>query len=1060
MKKPVMVIGGGIAGICAALDLAGMDIPVHLVESSPTLGGRMAQLDKTFPTNDCSACILAPKMTECFNHPMVKTYTLTELTEVKGEAPDFTAVLRVKPRYVDEDLCKGCGDCFAKCPAEAADEFNMGLSGRKAIYKPFAQAVPNKAVIDMEACRKCRLCEKACKAEAIRLSQTEQTVELPVSAVILATGYDAVRDIPAEYGYGQYPNVVTSLEYERMMCASGPFGGHIKRPSDGAKPRRIAFLQCVGSRDHRCGADYCSSICCMQAVKGAIITKEHDPSVEIDIFYMDMRAQGKGFGAYVESACERYGIGFIRSRAAGVQPVGVSDRLNVQAAEGSGEYDLVVLSVGLRAKPLPKLGVKLDRYGFVWSHEFGGGKTARDGIFTCGAASAPKDIPETVTEASAAAVAAARFAGLREVADVFSAPILPKVRDVSKEPVRIGVFVCHCGLNIAGFADISEIAEYAEGLPFVAHVEQSVYACAMDAQQIIAERIHEMGLNRIVVAACTPRTHEGLFRSALSAAGLNPYLLAMANIRDQCTWVHMEDKAAATFKAKELVRMAVGKVTFARQLGRKKIGVTKAALVIGGGAAGLTAAAELAGLGHEVHLVEKSDKLGGNALRLATSAQGRPVQPYIERLIAKVPNVHLNAEIESIDGYVGNFTTTTSQGVTIKHGVIIVATGATEILPREREISQMQLENHPLNGIKHVAMVQCTGERGYCSRVCCNQAIKNALLLRERGIAVTILHREIRSYGMSELKYREARRAGVTFIRFENEPEIPKSADLIVRASEIKPAENLPLAQMLKVPLTADGFFMEAHAKLRPVDFATEGIYVCGLAHAPKNMPESIMQARAAAGRAATVIAKSELETEGEIAAVRRDYCAACGECEKVCPYKAIEIEETAKINDVLCKGCGTCAATCRPGAIDIGGFSDRQIIAEIEYLLRSGDAPRIVAFLCNWCSYAGADMAGTGRLQYPPNIRVIRVPCSGRMNPGYIIKALTEGAERVLVSGCHPGDCHYISGNIFAKQRFSAMERLLKLAGFEPDRVRFTWISAAEGAKFAETVKEISDGL
>jgi len=903
-----------------------------------------------------------------------------------------------KPRYVNEDLCNGCGDCFAACPFKVDSEFDMGIGQRKVIYKPFAQAIPNKAIIDMDACRRCRLCIKACGTGAIDLEQKEVIREIPVSAVIMAAGYDVTDDIPTAFGYDRYPDVINSLEYERILCAGGPFEGHIKRPSDDREPKRIAYIQCVGSRDQQCESGYCSSICCMQAVKGAIITKEHIPDLErMDIFYMDMRSFGKGFDEYVDSAQNRYGVGFIRSRVSGVEADG--GQLLVKYVDDSGggaaqAYDLVVLSVGLQPNTaIENAGVKRDKYGFIWSHEYSPVLSTRAGVYACGAGAGPKDIPETVIEAGAAAASAAKMGGDREVdlykdySAYFKQETLPPLRDVSKEPVRIGVFVCHCGVNIAGYADVKDIGEYAKNLPFVVHAEQTMYACAIDAQQIIADRIGEHGLNRVVIAACTPRTHEVLFQDVMAKAGLNPYLLTMANIRDQCTWVHMDDKEAATQKAKELVRMAVGKVTFAKELTRKQVGVNKAALVIGGGLSGMAAALELAGMGYPVHLAETSDRLGGQALQLAHSNLGRPADFYVDRMIREVQDhpriaVCFNASIEAIDGYVGNFKTKLRHGdslTEIEHGAVILATGAQERKPDEYAygetpavLTQLDLERHMAEGllkdIQNLVMVQCVGSRetgrNYCSRVCCNQAIKNALLLKEQNpdMDITILYRDIRSYGLGELQYREAREAGIAFLRYEKdqkptaEPhgeglrirvydpilkeDISLPADRLILSSAIEPdiRRNTAMAQMMKVPLNQNGFFLEAHMKLRPVDFAPEGIYVCGLAHGPKNMTECIIQGKAAAGRAATIIARDHLETEGAIAAAHTKACAACGECERVCPYKAVEVSDEghAIIKEVLCKGCGTCSAACRSGAIDVNGFSDRQVLAELEYLLRN----------------------------------------------------------------------------------------------------------------------------
>ena len=1487
MKKPVMVVGGGIAGIQASTDLAEMGIPVFLVENSPSIGGRMGQLDKTFPTNDCSACILAPKVTDCFNHPLVKTLTLSDLIEVRGNAPDFTAVVRRRARYVDEDVCKGCDDCIQACPVRVKSEYDMGLCDRRAVYKPFAQAVPNKTVIDkrgsspckyncpakldahgyialtsegryedalkvvrrttpfagvlgrvclhpcedgctrgyvdeplsiasikrfiadyelglgilpavsprddvqskddkiaivgagpagincayqlalegykpvifealpvaggmlkvgipdyrldkailqgeidivtgmgveiklnsmfgrdftiaslkdegykaiflavgahkdislgipgeehpsvissidflrelnlgearqgdarqvlvigggnvamdaarsarrlgcdvtvvyrrsraqmpaneweihhaleegvvicelttqLEAviedgrlvglkclqnvlgerdasdrqrpvavegsefvipadiviaaigqkvndapiisggidkfnrwgtfdiddatmqiagfdgvfaggdatrgpatmieavadgnsaaiairnylertslpilpfvlpmtepekvdtrglsmmakakmpmisldrrlnsfdevetgyteedalsearrcascsiCCECRLCEEACDAGAIRHDEEAQTYEIPVSALVLAPGFDVTQNIPPEYGYNRFEDVVTSLEYERILSASGPFGGHVQRPSDGRAPKRIAFLQCVGSRDKRCRSDYCSAVCCMYAVKEAQITKEHLPSVEdIHIYYMDMRAYGKDFDKYIDSAKFKYDIKFLRSRIGDIERDDATGELVLSYCDESGvfarqRYDMVVLSVGMHQnddtrRMIEGLGVRTDRYGFIASNMLCAPESSRFGILSCGVAAGPKDIPETVVEASAAAASAARLANLCDV-DLYTdysrffteEPDVPE-RDVSKEPIRIGVFVCHCGVNIGGYLTVNEVVEFAKGLPFVEYCDESLYTCSVDAQKNISEVISEHRLNRVVVASCTPRTHEKLFQNVLKKSGLNPYLFTMANIRDQCSWVHMDDMPAATEKAKELVSMAVAKSTAAKELKRKKIDVDKATLVIGGGMSGLSAAMELSGMGYEVYLVERSDRLGGNAALLSADNYGRDVAGYLQRTIDTVMaddniTVMLGSSIEEIDGYVGNFTTTvnTPDGRSeLTHGAVIVAVGARANSPdgflygkNPGVVTHLELEGLLAaqgggSRVSSVVMIQCVDSRDelhpYCSRVCCTQALRNAIRIKklDSDCNVAIMYREMRSYGIFEGLFAEARRLGVQFVHFEDDDypvvtehdgrllvtvndrllgmPVSYPADIVSLSSSMKPdvAENTRIAQMLKVPLNQEGFFLEAHVKLRPVDFATEGVYLAGLSHTPKNLQECIVQGKAAAGRAATVVSKDKLETEGTIACVDPELCTACGACEDVCAYKAIEVStitwhrqsvDKAVVNDVLCKGCGTCSAVCRCGAIDIGGFSDEQIIGEIEYLLR-----------------------------------------------------------------------------------------------------------------------------
>lgn len=1002
MAKPVMVIGGGIAGIQAAVDLAENQIPVYLIESSPTIGGRMAQLDKTFPTNDCSTCILAPKMSDCYNHENIKTYTYSEIVSVDGELGNFNVRVKKKPRYVDEQLCNGCGDCIAKCPQKKVlHSFDQGLKYRKAIYKEFEQGVPNIVTIDPNECimltrGKCGLCAKVCQKKAIRYDQTEQYMDLNVASVVFAPGFDIFQgELKDEYGYHRFKNVISSLDYERMMSASGPLGGHIVRPSDGQRPKRIAFIQCVGSRDYSCDAQYCSSVCCMYAIKQAIITKEHIKEIQtLDIYYMDLRAHGKDFDKYHKLAQDKYKVAFKRSRVADIEEHAESSDLTIKSAAEDGsvsihQYDMVVLSVGITPKPevtslMKKLKVRVNKEGFIAASELNPLSTSREGIFTCGAASGPKDVPETVIQASAAAGFAAAIAKKYQ-GEGFAAPLPPQQRDVSTEGVRIGVFVCHCGTNIGGIVDVPSVRDYAAGLPFVEHAEDIIYMCSTDSQHLIMDRIRDKGLNRVVIASCSPRTHETLFRGALEKAGLNPYLLTMTNIRDQCSWVHMDEPEKATQKSIDLVRMAAAKSIFAKPLYKQKLEKTNSALVIGGGLAGMTAAKKLVDLGFPVYLLEKEGELGGNAKRLAYMPDGKRVWEYMDNLIRDIQSnpavkVILNTEISNIDGYVGNYKITLSDREEITAGVVVAAVGAHQLQPMEygydthqNIISQLTLEERIRDGnikdIKNIYMIQCVGSREdgrqYCSRLCCTQAVNNAIYLKKNhpDINISILYRDIRTYGFYEKLYREARSLGVNFIRYEVERkpvvesksgkisirfyepilgrEIRDTADMVVLASAISPSRdnNTKISQFLKVPLNEDGFFLEAHVKLRPVDFATDGVYVCGLAHSPKNMSESITQANAAAVRAAAVLSREYLETEAMTAEVIEHYCAGCGTCERVCAYKAVTLNDKgrAEVNSVLCKGCGTCAASCRSGAIDLQGFSDRQIVEEIEALFAEG---------------------------------------------------------------------------------------------------------------------------
>jgi heterodisulfide reductase subunit A len=950
--KAVLVVGGGIAGIQAALDLAEMGGEVFLVEQKPSIGGRMAQLDKTFPTNDCAMCILSPKLVEVGSNPNIHIIANADLQSVEGEAGNFRVSVRKRARYVDETRCTGCGVCMAKCPVRIPDEYNKGLSKTKCIRIPFPQAVPAVPIISRQHCiyfqkGKCRICEKFCEEKVIDYEQQDTVLDIQVGSIVLAMGsqeFDA--KLKDEYSYGTSPNVLTSIELERFLSASGPTQGHVSRPSDQKDPQRIAFLQCVGSRDLQVGGAFCSAICCMQAAKDAVILAEHLSGVEVTIFNMDVRAQGKDFDKFVARAQEQYGARLVRARVSAVEINPANDNLRVRYDPNDGgplredEFDMVVLSVGIHSSEgtrelADRLGVELDESGFVMGDPFDPVLTSRPGVFACGTLTGPRDIPETVMQASGAASAAvslqADLPAKRVSADY------PEERDVRAEPPRVGVFVCRCGINIASTVDVPQVVEFASGLPWVEHAEELLFACARDSQRIISETIREKGINRLVVCACTPRTHEPLFQSTLQSAGLNPYLFEFANIREHCSWVHQKDPERATEKAKELAAMAVLKAVRLQPLSRMSMPVNRDALVIGGGVAGMTAALELANHGCQAHLVEKETELGGNYRHVYLTLNGTPAPDYLEVLIERVtasPNIslHLDSEVAELAGFVGNFKSmirSNSDGTAaeqIEHGAVLLATGAEEFQSDEylrgkdaRVVTLRELEaalagnngldlKERLEGARSVVLVQCVGsrcdERPYCSRICCNNSVKNALKLKELnpGANVYVLYRDVRAYGRHELAYREAREKGVIFIRYEEDAKpqldlqdgalsvrlfdpilrrrVAIDADLVgLAVGIVAPSGNKALSQMLKVPLNSEGFFLEAHVKLRPVDFATDGVFVCGLAHYPKDVSESVAQARAAAGRAMTVLSKDTIEAEGKVSQVRSDWCAACGAC-------------------------------------------------------------------------------------------------------------------------------------------------------------------------------------
>jgi len=944
---------------------------------------------------------------------------------------------QVQPAFdVQSDVCQTCGACYFICPTKGIkfeeitknepipifSEFDQGLKDRPAIYIPFPQAVPNLAIIDKDRCvhlrtGECKICQDFCEAEAINFDQKESVSFLNVGSIILSPGFDEFdAKKKSEYGYGRYENVITSIEFERILSASGPFQGHVLRPGDKKEPKRIAFIQCVGSRDPQAGKSYCSSVCCTYAIKEAIIAKEHAKNgLGTTIFFMDIRTFGKGFESYYERAKNEYGVRFIRAGISMVDEDSETKNLIIHYESEAGEikreeFDMVVLSVGLvpkdgTAQLAKRLRVNLNEYGFCRTSEFMPVDTIRDGIYVCGAFAGPKDIPETVTQASgAAAKAMALLASARN--SLITKKEYPPELDVSNQEPRIGVFICHCGINIGGYVAVPQVVEYTKTLPNVVYAEDNLYTCSQDTQKRIVEMIKEHKLNRVVVASCTPRTHEPLFRETIREAGLNPYLFEMANIRDQCSWIHMNEPEEAYEKAKDLVMMAVAKARLLTPLKRVEIDVIQKALVIGGGIAGMVSSFSLAEQGFEVFLVERENELGGNLRHIYHTIEGRDVQKFSKRTVEKIKNnrlikVFTDAKIESISGYIGNYETeilfANGTKEKLKHGVVIVATGAQEYQPTEylygkdkRVITQRELEERlsgyqairpsdresvqpsdnqtmGLSDYKTVVMIQCIGSRDedhtYCSRICCSQAIKNSLSLLEMNpeVNIYVLYRDVRTYGFKEDFYRKAREAGVIFIRYDNDSKpvlhskngklnisvfepilrekIELSPDLVVLSSGIEPGKNNEtMAKMLKVPLNNEGFFLEAHVKLRPVDFATEGVFVAGMAHSPKCIDETIGQAEAAVARAATIIAHKKYYAEAAISYVNEELCVGCGVCSSLCPFEAIEIitEDTkrkSKVNEALCKGCGTCVAACPSGAMEQYGFTKQQILAMVEVL-------------------------------------------------------------------------------------------------------------------------------
>ena len=918
--------------------------------------------------------------------------------------------MRKKPRYIIEDKCTGCTTCVEYCPVKYPDQFNQDISMNKAVHIYFAQAIPLIAYID-ESClylkeKKCGICENVCENNAIDLNQKEEKVEINVGAIVLSPGFEPydprIRD---DYGYGKFQNVVTSMDFERLLCATGPYEGEILRASDKKHPHKIAWIQCVGSRQViEGGNSYCSAVCCTYTQKQVILTKDHDADAECTIFHNDVRSYGKDFEQYYQRAENLPGVRFIRSYVSIGKEDPVTKNVSIRYStpdEGvkEEEFDMVVLSIGLNPptdhEEIAKtFNIELNEHGFCKTDSINTMRTSRPGIFMSGAFFGPMDIPETVFTASGAGSQCGALLDYRR-GKLNTERVYPEEKDVSEEEPRIGVFVCHCGANIGRVVDVPSVVEYALTLPNVVYAQEQLFSCATNSAQEITDMVKEKGLNRVVIAACSPRTLEMLFRDTVREAGINQYYSEMANIREHDSWVHSKEKEEATQKAKDIMRMSVARAYYLEPLQEIDLPVDKKALVVGGGIAGMTCALSIADQGHDVYLVEKEADLGGTAKKMYYTLEGLDVQVFVNDLARKVyqhPLIHVynNATVTEATGYVGNFVTKLqSEGRTIeiKHGATVIAIGADEYKPTEylygedeRVMTQLELEekiaarDEDLINAQSLAMIQCVGcrqeDRNYCARVCCSHAIKNALKLKEINPAmdIYIFFRDIRTYGYNEDHYREAADKEVKFIRYEPEdkPVVEAAQEagqpilritvpdpilrkklaidanyLTLSAAVIPPADNKEIAQQFKVSLGPNEFFKEAHVKLRPVDFSTDGIFLCGIAHYPKHIPEAINQAYGAAGRVLTLLSHDIVTVSGSVCEVNESKCIACGACIAACTYGAIEFRDTkqgkkAVVNPVLCKGDGLCNSKCPTGAIKLKHYTDQEIESQIDSALPS----------------------------------------------------------------------------------------------------------------------------
>ncbi|TES93169.1 MAG: CoB--CoM heterodisulfide reductase iron-sulfur subunit A family protein [Desulfobacteraceae bacterium] len=999
-NNTVLVIGGGIGGIRAAMDLAESDRDVVLIDKSISIGGLMTQLDRTFPTNNCDLCTLSPNLSESGRHLHIELLTMTQVAEFEGEAGNFRLKLITEPRYIDLEKCTACGDCYNQFPE--CVRFSPGLDHRAPTCMRYPQAIPHAYSIDIDKCSNIDELVKVCKADAILPEDTQKVRELEAHAIVLAPGAD-VFDVDKldSLGHAFYPDVVTSLEYERILSASGPTKGELIRPSDGKRPQKIAWIQCAGSRSLQpSAASYCSSVCCMFALKEAIVTKERfQDTIETSIFYMDMRTFGKDYELYLNRAKNDYNIRLVRSRPHSVFHNPETESLSIiytpddEHINVSEDFDMVVLSTGFQVSRdtqelAAKLEIDLNEHRFAKTGGFKPVATSKPGIYVCGMFESPKDIPETVVQASAAAFCASKDINMisetSEITEEF-----PPERDVSQEPLRIGVFICDCGLNIGGVIDANDLADYAGILPDVKISEMIGHGCSRESMTRIQNVITEKNLNRVVIGGCSPRTHETKFRDTLRRAGLNKYLVEMANIRDQDTWVHFDRPDEATNKARELIRMAVTSVALSHPLKDNVFSMKKDVLVVGGGVSGMNAALSMADTGFKVYLVERSSELGGVAKKIRKTIEGDDVQAYMTDLIERTTQhdrieVLTNAFIVDHTGKPGLFRTGLQTAPQmfyrqIEHGVTILATGALPNRPKEyllgehkKVVTQLDLdamlEDQPdkIKAFKNVVMIQCVGSRcdenPNCSRICCQSAVKNALRLLELNptVRIFVLYRDMRTYGFHEDYYREAREKGVIFVRYKADepPEVRADGeqlevifnDLILNRKISVVADclclgtgliaddesNEDLGRIFHIPRTTDNYFLEDHIKLRPIDLPVPGFFVAGTAHAPKTIQECIAQAQAAAGRAHCMLAKDTLNLGAAIARVEGEICAACLICVRACPFNVpfINTDGYSEIDPAKCHGCGICASVCPAKAIQLMQYEDDQIMAKLTGLL------------------------------------------------------------------------------------------------------------------------------
>jgi heterodisulfide reductase subunit A2 len=1000
VQRDVLVIGGGIAGMQTALVLAEKDRHVYVVDSAPAVGGFFPLLDRQFPTNSCGVCFMSPKpravcpMYETDFHRDIELLTNSEVTSVDGKAGNFKVTVGHKPTRVHAGKCTLCGKCEPVCPVEVDRKLGAGVEKRKAIYMPFPRAVPRSYVIDEEACTKCGACVEACPENAVDLGEAASEKVLNVGAVVLAFGFEPFEaKRKGEFGLGRYGNVLTGIQYERMLSYSSPGEGVPQRPSDGKRPRKVAFIQCVGSRDMACDAGYCSSVCCMYATKQAIVSTDRVKGLNATVFYMDMRAVGKNYEHYYNLAKSEHGVRYLRSSISTVRELKRSGNLLIEYGTDDGqrkaeEFDMVVLSVGFSAPAAVKelagrMGVDLNEFGFCATSEFKPTETSVPGVFVAGAFRGPRDIPETVVDGCSAA------ADVSSLLDSFEdkqadQPAKPS-EDLSSEFVpRVGVFLCELKGKLSGALDLDALAKGAGAERGVVCVERVDVGDIWAALKTVDSKARDEQLNRVVLAGY--RAME-MTRAARTEAAVGPYVgvFESVNIGTQCAEAHSNEPELANAKAEEMIRAGVRKALLATPRKFVEREISTRTLVLGGGISGLTASLALAEQDLDVTLVEKSGKLGGNARFSHYTAGGGDIPALVAEKAAAVESnsrieVLKNAQLTGLEGSWGSYRAKVSvdgQEREVLHGALIVATGAQQATTGQylfgkspRIVAQRTLEgmlardDQKALSARNIVMINCAGSREtgrpWCSRVCCVHSIKNVLMIKEKNpdAQIYVLYRDMRTYGFYEKLYQQARAKGVVFVRYslDDKPEVALegegvkvsfvdelvgerieiSADLLVLGTGIDPADSKELAATANLQLTPNGFFAEANPKAAPLDAADLGKFIVGLCNAPMHIEEAICQAKAAAARASALLwsgAEYRPEARSQVNAV---ICAGCGACVSVCPYDAITLDPEKKhavIDEARCQGCGICAATCRSSAIDLDGFSNEQVLSVLSAL-------------------------------------------------------------------------------------------------------------------------------